>query len=59
MDLLGVTEMSVEWTCKVSAGEVKLRGMTPETPSMALSISDIALSDFYDYYLLPIGPRTC
>jgi len=35
MDLLGVMEMSIERTWKVSAGEMKLCGMLPDT--LALS----------------------
>jgi len=35
MDLLGVTEMSIEWTWNVSGGEVKLGGMPPDTLRLA------------------------
>jgi len=53
MDLLGVTEISVEQRWKASAGEVKPKGKPRETSSLALSFSDLALSDFYDHYLMP------
>jgi len=44
MHLLGVTDMSVERTWKVSAGEVRPGGMPPDTPSLALPFSGLALS---------------
>jgi len=44
MDLLGVMDMSVERTRKVSSGEVKLKGMLPDAPSLAISFSGLALS---------------
>jgi len=33
--------------------------MTPEIPTLALSFSDLALSDFYDYYLMPSATIIC
>jgi len=44
MDLLSLTEMSVEQTWKVSAGELKLGSMPPDTPSLVLLFSGLILS---------------
>jgi len=41
MDLLGVTEMSVKRTWKVSAREMKLGDMPADTPSLALQFSGL------------------
>jgi len=38
MDLLGDTKMSVERTWKVCAGEMKVGGMLPDTPRVALPL---------------------
>jgi len=43
MDLLGVTEMYVERTWKVSAEEVTLKGMAPDTTKLALPFLGLAL----------------
>jgi len=43
MDLLGVTEMFVERTCKATTAEVNL-GLSPDTYSLALTFSDLTLS---------------
>jgi len=44
MNLLGVADMSVERTWKVFAGEVTLKNMPPDTPSLALPFLGLALS---------------
>jgi len=44
MDLLVVTEMPVERTWKVSAGEMKLGDMPPDTLSLALSFPGLVFS---------------
>jgi len=57
MDLLGVMNMSVEQIWKVSCGEVKLRGMSPDTLawhySFRASLFHIT-HDFYDHDLMPL-----
>jgi len=55
MDLLGVMDISVERTWKVSSGEVKLRGMAQDT-SLALPFPALIFHithDFCDYDLMP------
>jgi len=58
MDLLGVLDMSVERTWKVSSGEMKLRSTPPDTlgwhyyPFRA-SLFHI-VHGFYDYDLMPL-----
>jgi len=44
MDLLIVTEIPVEWTWKVFAGDIKVGDMPPDTPSLALPFSGLAFS---------------
>jgi len=50
MDLLGVTEMSMERTWKVFAGEVKLGGMPPDTPRLALLLRASLFHITHDFY---------
>jgi len=62
MDLLGVMDMSVERTRKISFGEVKLSGIPQDTlvchyPFRA-SLFHIA-HDFYDYDLMPLLKNFC
>jgi len=45
MDLLDVTEMSIERTWKVSAVEVQLGGMLPDTASLFHITHDLYLYD--------------
>jgi len=44
MDLLGVTEMSVEQTWKVSAAEVTLKGVPPDTTCLQLPFPGLTIS---------------
>jgi len=55
MDLLGVTEMFMERTWEVSAGEVKLGGMAPPKLALHLPASLFHIThDFYHYYLITL-----
>jgi len=62
MDLLGVTEMSMERTWEVSAGEVELGGMTPDTPKLVLHLPASLFHithDFYHYVLMTFLKNVC
>jgi len=57
MDLLGDTKMSMERTWKVSAVKVKLGGMPPDTPRVALPLRAslyYITHDFYHYDLMTL-----
>jgi len=62
MDLLGETEMSMVRTWKVSAGEMKLGGMSPDTPRLALPLR-VSLfyitHDFYHYDSMTLLKNFC
>jgi len=62
MDLLDITEMSLKRTSKVSAAEMKLGNMPPDTPSLALPYSGLTFHithDFCDYDLMPLLKNFC
>jgi len=50
MDLLGITEMSMQRTWKVSAGEVKLGGMAPDICKLALHLPASLFHITLDFY---------
>jgi len=57
MDLLGVMEMSMERTWKVSAGEVKHGGMVSDTLKLVLHLPASLFHithDFYHYDLITL-----
>jgi len=62
MDLLSVTEMSMERTWEVSAGEVKLGGMAPDTSKLVLHLPASLFHithDFYHYNLMTLLKNVC
>ena len=50
MDLLGITEMSMQRTWKVSAGEVKLGGMAPDNSKLVLHLPASLFHITHDFY---------
>jgi len=62
MDLLGDTKMCMERTWKISAGEVKLGGMPPDAPRVALPFQASLFyitHDFYHYDLVTLLKNFC